>query len=104
MRYQRKMAACLVCNYQPFELFVFADIKNRLRNRRKICGFAPQMEGIHTNSSVSKATPIKSLDRDDTGGQFKQEGWLYNDLICCAFFNKEAPFYWQLGRGGTILL
>ena len=52
----------------------------------------------------SHATPIKCLDLDDTSGQFKQEGWLYNGLICYAFFNEVVPFYWQFGRGGTILI
>ena len=52
----------------------------------------------------SKATPKKCLDLDVTSGQFKQEGCLYKDLICHAFFNEDAPFYWQFGRGGTISL
>ena len=51
-----------------------------------------------------KATPTKCLDLDDTSGQLKQEGWLYIVLILYALFNEEAPFYWQFGRGGTILL
>ena len=53
---------------------------------------------------LPKATPIKCLDIDDISGQLKLQGWLYNVSIFCTLFNEEAPFYKQLGRGGTILL
>ena len=55
-------------------------------------------------SLASYATPIKCHDLDDISGHMKLLGWLYNVFIFDAFFNEEAPFYTQFGRGGTILL
>ena len=54
--------------------------------------------------SAILSTPIKCLDLDDTGGPLKLEGWLYIVFIFYTHFNEEAPFNWQFGRGGTILL
>ena len=47
---------------------------------------------------------LSMADPDDTNGQLKLEGWLYIVLIFYTLFNDVAPFYWEFGRGGTILL
>ena len=53
---------------------------------------------------IIKATPIKCIDPDDTSGQLKLEGWLYIVFNFFTIVNEEALLYWQLARGGSILL
>ena len=61
-----------------------------------------QWHGTEKNI-CNKATPIKCLDLDDTSGQRR---WLAGYCFYCLYtlLNEEASFYWQVGRGGTILL
>ena len=57
------------------------------------------MEVCLSSPPYTQATPVKCLDLDDITGHLK----LYNVVFVYAFFNEEAPFYKQFGRGVTIL-